>query len=223
MPRADEAAVLWLRSVRRLGIYRRFVVTAGSDARKVRESPLAIACEKLGPQHIDEYMTFRSERGRGVIRRRFENGEWCFVGRSDGRLVAATWSSPGRARLEFLACEIVLGDGGYYNHDTYVAPELRGKRVADVVGEFRRSFMRNAGYGWSLGLFEPENRVATQRSKSRRNTVIGWFDCLRLGPWRRLQLRLDSGAAESRWARSRRDNPARIFLPFQPDSPRPHE
>jgi len=220
-PRAEATAVFWLRSLRRLGVYRRFVVAVTSDPRIDRESRLAVACERLGPEGLEEYLAFRSERGRGVIRRRFEAGEICFVGRSDGRIVTATWSSPGRARLEFLACEILLDDGGYYNHDTYVIPELRGMRVAGAVAEFRRRFMREAGYEWALGLFETENRVATRRSKRRKNVVIGRLDCLRLGPWRRLQLRLDSGVAESRWYRAQHRRPATLSLPFQPGRPRP--
>ena len=195
---------LLLRGLRRREIYRRFALAAGVDARRPRASPLPIECERLGPERIDEYLAFRSDRSRGVIRRRFDAGELCFVGRCDGRLVAATWACPGRARLEFLACEILLPDGFYYSHDTYVMPELRGRHVADAVGEFRRSFMHDAGYDRTVGLFEPENRVATQRGERRRNRVIGRVDCLRLGRWRRLRLRIDSGEVEKRWYRSRR-------------------
>jgi len=188
---------LFWRGLRWLGVYRHFILLAGRDNRKLREPSVPVECSKLEADRIDEYLAFRPGQSRELIRRRFADGEWCFVGRCDGRLAATSWVGRERAWLEFLDCEILLADGVCYPHDTYALPEFRGLGIADAVSAFRTAASREAGYELAVGLIEPENRTAMRRSKRKRNRVVGQLDCIRLGPWRRFRIRIEAeGAGE---------------------------
>ena len=190
--REDGIADLFWRGLRWLGIYRRFILLGGRGPRVSSKPQVPVECSKLEADQIDEYLAFRPGQSGDMIRRRFADGQWCFVGRCDGRMAATSWVCRRRAWLDFLDCEILLADGVCYPHDTYALPEFRGLGVSDVVSAFRTAYFRKAGYDLSIGIVEPENRAAMRRSKRKRTPVIGQLDCIRLGPWRRLRIRLDA-------------------------------
>ncbi|MBW2446707.1 MAG: hypothetical protein JRG83_12350 [Deltaproteobacteria bacterium] len=198
--REEGLAGLWLRTLRWLGVYRRYVLAGGPDEGRSPPCDVPVACARLEAHEIEEYLKFRPEQDRATILHRFDEGDWCFVGRCDGRIAVAIWIARDSAWLEFLSCRILLAERAFYLYDLFVVPEHRGNRVAGPVLAFRIAAMREAGYDRKVILNEPENPAALRRSVHHGNTVIAWLSCLQLGPWRRLRLHSVGDDAEP-WVR----------------------
>jgi GNAT superfamily N-acetyltransferase len=178
-----------LRVLRKLGVRRRYVLIGGSDDPLAEPSAIPVEAGPLAPEAIDEYLAFRPDQARETVRRRLDDGELCFVGRSEGRMVASVWVARGSVWLEFVPCRLRLGERTFFIHDLFVDPTLRGKRVADPVNDLRKRAMAAAGYERKVALYEPENSAAIQRARRRGNRLLAFLTCWRVGPfrWQRLE------------------------------------
>jgi len=56
--------------------------------------------------------------------------------------VAAGWYALGRARVEYLDCDLLLAPDAAYLEDEFVAEDLRGLGVADGLASFRSTELR---------------------------------------------------------------------------------
>jgi GNAT superfamily N-acetyltransferase len=175
---------LALRVLHRLGVRRRYLLIGGADDPLEESSAIPVEPETLAPCEVDEYLAFRPSQAREVIQRRLDEGGICFVGRSEGRLVAALWVACGSVRLDYVPCRLWLGEHTFFLHDLYVEPSLRGKRVAEPVTRLRKRTLADAGYRWKVALYEPENRAAIRRARRRGNRPLAFLTCWRLGPFR---------------------------------------
>jgi len=184
-------------ALRSLGIHRQFLLTTGAGDAPAGSSSLPLDCARLGSDEIGEYLAFRPDQAHDAIHRRLRDGDECFVARHEGRLVAAIWTARGSVWLDFLAHRLWLAEGVYFNHDLFVSADLRGKRVADTLTEFRSAALREAGFVRRVALYERENHASTRRSLRRENRVIARLECLRLGPWQRIRLYARPGEEET--------------------------
>lgn len=181
---------VWWRALRWIGVYRTFLFMGGPN-QPFQEPPpsIAIACEELGSDGIEAYLKLRPDQTREEIDRRFRGGDRCFVGRCEGRIVTSAWIACESAWLPFVPCRIGLAERTFYTYDIFVVAELRGKRVANALMDYRAARMREAGYDRKVSIVEPENRSSLRRNVRRHIPEVSRLTCLRIGPWRRLRIR----------------------------------
>ena len=174
-----------------LGIYRRLHLLdiPNEEAATPAGSDLRIEVEVLRPDDVDEYLALRPDQGRAEIEQRQREGHWCFVGRHEGRIVTSAWSCAESAEIEYLGCRLRLPPEAVFSYDVYTDPAYRGHRLSTVVFDWRRRYLREAGYPRGVGILWPENRAAARRLAHRRHRIFGTLEAWDLGVWKRHVLR----------------------------------
>lgn len=142
---------------------------------------IAVTFTTLGPAEIDEYLRFHDEDPREQLEERFARGDQCFLARHEGRIVCASWVSHREHFMRPLSYRYRLGPTDAYLHDSYTAPEFRGRSVAPALGVHVLEQLRLGGTTRVTMAVSPEN-VANQRARAKTGfRVCGRIDCLRFG------------------------------------------
>jgi hypothetical protein len=188
---------LWFRGLARAQIYRRLIL---------RERPLSqpfpdvsarvpVCVSLLAAGEIDAYMVFRQNEHAGEIRRRLDEGQWCFVAWHDRHIINAAWAVTGHARIEYLSMEILLAPDEVYAYDGFTSPAFRGLGVTPTREIEMMRYFRDHDYRRLIAAISPENRSvfrAVERVGWGRIGVIGYIG---LGPWRHVFCRTERGAS----------------------------
>jgi ribosomal protein S18 acetylase RimI-like enzyme len=140
-----------------------------------------VAFSPLEPPQIDEYLRFHDEAPRASIERRLARGDECFLARTEGRIVCASWI----ARTDFLMGSLSylypVAPSEAYLYDSYTAPDLRGQAIAPALGVYVLERLRRAGLVRVTMAVPPEN-TANRRARAKTGfRECGRIDSLRFG------------------------------------------
>jgi hypothetical protein len=113
--------------------------------------------EQLTPASAEEYAALVPGSAASRVRERLRTDEICFGARWEGRLVRVAWVASGSAYIPYLRSRLALEPGQVYGGETYVAPDLRGRRVAAITTAWGLARLREAGYHSLLTTILPEN------------------------------------------------------------------
>jgi len=196
--RREGLRASWMKLLHELEIYRRLLLLdiPNEDASSPAGSDVPLDVGLLDAKDIGEYFAFRPDQDAGEIRGRLAEGQWCFVGRHEGRIVTSAWSCAGRVKIDYLECRIKLPERVAFSYDVFTDPAWRGRRVSTVVFDWRRRFLREAGYARSVGVLWPENRPAVRRLAHRTVSVFGTLGTWKLGRFKRHVLRAQPDATD---------------------------
>ena len=167
-------------------VYRRVILMERLLHEPIREvtGGLPAVIDLLKPTEIDEYISFRLGTGPLQVRHRLSAGQRAFVGRHEGRIVHAGWTTTTRARIDFLAREITLAPDEVYQYESFTAPSFRGQNLAAVrITEMLRYF-RKAGYRRMIAVVVPENTTAFRPLEKTGYRPFGLLGYIQLGRWR---------------------------------------
>ncbi|MGH7314734.1 MAG: GNAT family N-acetyltransferase [Candidatus Rokuibacteriota bacterium] len=191
--------------LRRLGarllartVYRRLVVMHLSlDAPISEAAPhVPVTIETLPESGVDDYLSFRPDADVFEIARRFADGARCFVARYQRMIVHAGWATAGKARIDYLGCEMPLASGEVYQFDSFTAPAFRGRGIANARVAAMARCLRREGHRRLVACVLPENPNALRPLEPLGYRAVGRIGVIKLGPWRlvRLRLTVDTGA-----------------------------
>jgi hypothetical protein len=147
-------------------------------------SALPVVIDRLKPTEIDEYVSFRLGTDPLLVRRRLSVGQRAFVGRHEGRIVHAGWTTTTRARIDFLAREITLAPDEVYQYESFTAPSFRGQNLAAVRITEMLHYFRKAGYRRMIAVVVPENTTAFRPLEKTGYRPFGLLGYIQLGRWR---------------------------------------
>ena len=165
------------------------------------EGPLALEFGILAPAEADEYVALVPGASAAHVRRRLGSGDVCFTVRRAGRLVAVSWAVTGAFRVPYLRGTLSLSPGEALVEGAYVAPELRGNKVAPRGGHYRLSWLRAAGYRRVVAAVLPENTAAFKAPAKLGYRRTGTAHGIGLGPFRWVLVTGRPGGADRRNAR----------------------
>ena len=117
---------------------------------------------------------------RDLHRQQLEAGHRCFVVRRGERIIATDWIARGVVRVDFLACELVLGPGEAYAYDAYVAPGLRGLGVGQALYAWVAGKLAREGVVRVLGLARVSNRANRRATAKAGYRAAGSLTCIAL-------------------------------------------
>jgi GNAT superfamily N-acetyltransferase len=138
----------------------------------------------LQQSEVAEYLAFRPEASEAEVRSQLEIGDWCFVARHQGRIVATNWAATNRAWLDYLSRELRLAPDEVYAYDSFTAPAFRGQNLGPALVVEKLRYLRAAGYRRMVCTISPENRAslrADAKTGYRPYSTIGY---VQIGPWR---------------------------------------
>lgn len=169
--------------------YRRLLLLERSlDYRITAPNPrLALRCERLTRDSFDEYFALRPDVDPDAVTSRLARGHLCHVARTDEEIVAACWSTTLKVFVDYLGCELDLGDDAAYLYDAFTAPAWRGRGVASILCAHQLSALRAEGLTRALRATWPENRSALRAHAKSGFRPVRRLTTLRLGPWRWLR------------------------------------
>lgn len=143
---------------------------------------------------VPAYLAFRPDQAAAIIERRLGDGEWGFAAWRDGAIVMASWTSPQRARIDYLDWELALAPDEAYSYDLYTVPAFRGRGLASAA---RVSMLRDARERGCRRLFSallPENTPGWRTPDTLGFRQIGWIGYVGPAPWRHRFCRVAGGA-----------------------------
>ena len=122
------------------------------------------------------------------------SGGRCFVARHEGRIVHAGWVTGADAWIDYLGCAMPLATGDAYQFGSFTDPAFRGRGIAAARVAAMARALRAEGYRRLVACVLPENADAWRPLERVRYRVAGRISVVRLGPWRRVRVRLAGGA-----------------------------
>lgn len=185
---------LWFRGLSRARIYRRLILRGRLLSQPLPDVSVRVpvCVSLLAAGEIDAYMAFRPSEHAGEIRRRLDEGQWCFVAWHDRQIIHAAWAVTGRARIEYLSMEIMLAPDEVYSYDMFTSPAFRGLDVSPTRMLEVMQYFRDHGYRRLIGAISPENRSAFRPGeKVGWDRPIGKIGYVGLGPWRHVFCRIE--------------------------------
>lgn len=168
--------------------------------------PQGVSFELLHESQTGDYLHFRPEASEGAIRGRLQRRHLCFVARSQGHLVSATWVALEQAWIDYLHWELPLAAGEAYVYDAFTLQAWRRGGLSKCLSAEITRQLHQRGVVRSWRAIMPEN-VAALTMQARLGSRPRWMiKSLRLGPWRW-------------WSRSPWSEGARVAKAFQQGKP----
>lgn len=187
--RVEGAKSFGLKLLAECGYRRLLLVERPLDEPVVDFVPaLPVDVAMLGPDEIDDYVTFRPEATRDDIADRLQHGQMCFVARYRGRIVAGAWVAVQPLWVPFLGCHVDVAAGEGHVYDKFTAPDYRGHHIANAVRSYHLRYLQRAGFRRATGAVLPEN-VSSLRDDFRGGfRVYGMLARIKIGGWQRVFL-----------------------------------
>ena len=162
---------LWFRGLSRVKICRRLILRERPSGQPFPSvsTRMPVRVSMLAATEIGAFLAFRLSEHAGEIRRRSDEGQWCFVAWHDRQIIHAAWAVPGRARIEYLSMEIMLAPDELYAYDVFTSPAFRGLGVSPTRMLEMMRYFRDHGYRRLIAAISPENRPAF-----RPGERVGW-------------------------------------------------
>jgi len=139
----------------------------------------------LQETQVAEYLAFRPEADEAEVRCQLDAGDWCFVARHHGQIVAARWATANRIWIDYLSCEFQLAAAEIYSYDLFTQPEFRGHAVAPVISAEMLRYFRTAGYRRLVAAISPENDPSLRAVAKTGYRPYGLIGYVKIGPWKR--------------------------------------
>ncbi len=149
----------------------------------------------LQKSEIAEYVEFRVEADESEIQSELEAGYWCFVARSQGRMVATSWAAPNYAWLDYLSRELRLAPDEVYAYDSFTQPAFRGQNLGPALTAEKLRYFRAAGYRRMVCTISPENRASLRADAKTGYRPYGLIGYVKIGPWKRHFYRVRNASA----------------------------
>lgn len=124
------------------------------------ESSLPLEFGLLDEAEADEAAALVPEASAARVRASLRDGARCFIARHEGRLVSVSWAETGHVLVPYLRGRVRIAAGDVFVSGAFVAPELRGHRVAAASGLHRLRWLQAAGYRRVLCLILAGNAPA---------------------------------------------------------------
>ena len=157
-----------------------------------------IVMSLLQKTEMDEYLEFRAEMDVSEVQSQLDAGHWCFVARSQGRMVATSWAATNRAWLDYLSCELRLAPDEIYAYDSFTEPASRGQNLGPALTAEKLRYFQAAGYRRLVCTISPENRASLRADAKTGYRPYGTIGYVKIGPWRRDFYRIESRAVVKR-------------------------
>ena len=165
--------------------YRRAIVVARPIDETIPElNPrLPIVITLVREEDFPAYIQLRPDQELNVIKMRLANGDQCFVGWHEGRIVHTGWVTTKQKHESYLRRELMLQPGDIFLYDHYTHPSLRRFGLAQARDIHVLRHYREEGYHRSMAIVAMENKAAFLPFEAVGYRSIGMFKCLRFGPW----------------------------------------
>lgn len=141
-----------------------------------------------------EYFDFRKDTRAETVRRRLAAGHWYVTAHFQGRLVYTRWVGVGKSFEYYLDCDFDMAPDEVYLYDLYVAPGLRGKKIATALASQVYQYLRDAGYRRIVTTILPETKASLRVAEKAGNRVIGKTGYVKIGPWKKYFCRTIHGS-----------------------------
>jgi GNAT superfamily N-acetyltransferase len=138
----------------------------------------------LRKSEIAEYVEFRAETDVAEVQAQLDAGHWCFVARSQGRMVTTSWAATNRAWLDYLSRQLRLAPDEVYAYDSFTAPAFRGQNLGPALTAEKLRYFRAAGYRRMVTDILPENRASLRADAKTGYRPYGLIGYVKIGPWR---------------------------------------
>jgi GNAT superfamily N-acetyltransferase len=139
----------------------------------------------LQKSEIAEYVEFRAGTDVAEVQSQLDAGHWCFVARSQGRMVATSWAATNRAWLDYLSRQLRLAPDEVYAYDSFTEPAFRGQNLGPALTAEKLRYFRAAGYRRMVTDILPENRASLRADAKTGYRPYGLIGYVKIGPWRR--------------------------------------
>lgn len=165
--------------------YRRVIVVARpiDDTTPELNPRLSIAITQLTEEALQAYIQLRPDQDLNVIQMRLTKGDQCFAVWHEGRMVHTGWVATGPIYESYLRRELILQPGDIFLYDHYTRPSHRSGSLAQARDVHVLRHYREEGYHRSIAMVAVENKAAFRPFKAVGYRSIGFFKCLRFGPW----------------------------------------
>ncbi|MDA1314461.1 MAG: hypothetical protein O2968_14065 [Acidobacteria bacterium] len=147
---------------------------------------------RLATSDLDCYSRFQPDADLAEIRRRLRRGDICLAMNHEGEIIHACWIRRGRARSEYLDCEVELPPDTGYAYEAFTKPEFRGRGVANAGAHLMEAPLVEAGYRTVLSMIGPENYASLRFTQQAGHRIVGRIGYRGLGPWRRYFCKIHS-------------------------------
>jgi hypothetical protein len=167
-------------------IYRRLLLCAIYAPPTEMKADIPVEVSLLEEGEVDEYLAADSEADPATVQRRLGEGQRCFVGRWDGRIVGSAWTALGHVWIDYLQYDLPLEPDEFFVYDIRTFPEFRGHNVSHTVGAWLGKYMTDLGFiRRGLALFFSENIPSLEMISAAGFEPVALVGYLRLGPIRR--------------------------------------
>jgi GNAT superfamily N-acetyltransferase len=168
---------------RRVVLFRRGIEAAAGI--QPPEEPVKFG--RLERAALRDYLEFRPDADRSELETRFEAGDTCHVARTNGRIVAARWSSTREVRIGYLGYRSELAPGQAYLYDAYTTPAFRRRGIAVALSRHIFMLLHAQGVRDMLSAADPANPAGSGFNTS---TGVPIATLVAIGRQRRRQFEL---------------------------------
>jgi GNAT superfamily N-acetyltransferase len=185
----------WFRGLATARVYRRLVLLERtlSDPLPDVSIGVPVRVSVLTDSGVGAYTVLRPDQDIAEVRRRLDEGQWCFAVWHEGQIIHASWAVQRRATVDYLSAEIPLAPDEVYVYGGFTALPFRGLGASAARILAMASYFRDRGYRRLLSAVLPENTSSLRawgRVGYRRVALIGFVG---LGSWRRPFRRMERG------------------------------
>lgn len=164
--------------------YHRIVFIEASLNPRVAPPPAGIPLtfEFLGRGDASSMAAFRPDLPRDEFERRLDEGERCFVARSNGAVVGAYWVHRHDVAFPELGRVLVVPEGAVYVCDAFVGPAMRGQRIAPSLSRELKNRLAAEGFERWVGFVLGGNDAGLKNARRGGSRETSRVAALKLGP-----------------------------------------
>jgi ribosomal protein S18 acetylase RimI-like enzyme len=164
--------VLFWRILGFLGFRRVVLFRRGIEATaRIQPPEEPVEFGRLQREALGDYLDFRPDADPSDLEERFEAGDACHVARTNGRIVAARWSSTREVSIGYLGHRSELPPGEAYLYDAYTTPAFRRRGIAVALSRHIFMLLHGQGVRNMLSAADPANPAGSGFNRSTGTPV----------------------------------------------------
>lgn len=117
------------------------------------------------------------------IRAHLARGEQYFAALYEGQITQIGRVATGRVYIPYLRRDLILQPGDVYFYASFTLPAYRGYGLAPARAAHMMHHYRQEGYQRVVCLVAVENKSGLRSVQKTGYQAVGWYSCLRFGPW----------------------------------------
>jgi ribosomal protein S18 acetylase RimI-like enzyme len=159
--------ILGFLGFRRVVLFRRGIEAAA----RIQPPQNEVEFDRLEREALGDYLEFRPDAELSELETRFEAGDSCHVARTNGRIVAARWSSTREVRIGYLGYRSELPAGEAYLYDAYTTPAFRRRGISVSLSRHIFMLLHEQGVQDMLSAADPANPAGSGFNRSTGTPV----------------------------------------------------